>query len=137
MSQANSNGQGDILIVDDERDIRQIISDILVDEEEIQTVYSSLGSRRLKPGELREILTQFTRRGLVSFDQSHSLSVDAEVALRPTLLEVVDESFLARIDTWRDASSSSRSEAIDPDRERPLSGGHADAGLDTTDNRPG
>ena len=32
MSQSNSNGQGDILIVDDERDIRQIISDILVDE---------------------------------------------------------------------------------------------------------
>ena len=32
MSQVKSNGQGDILIVDDERDIRQIISDILVDE---------------------------------------------------------------------------------------------------------
>ena len=112
-------------------------ADILVDEEEIQTVYSSLGTRRLKPGELREILTQFRRRGLVSFDQSHSLSVDAEVALRPTLLEVVDESFLARIDTWRDASSSSRSEAIDPDRECPLSGGQADADLDTADNRTG
>ena len=112
-------------------------ADILVDEEEIQTVYSSLGARRLKPGELREILTQFRRRGLVGFDQSHSLNVDAEVALRPTLLEVVDESFLARINAWRDASSSSRSEAIDPDRERPLTGSQADADLHTADTRSG
>ena len=32
MNQAGSSPQGDVLIVDDERDIRQIISDILVDE---------------------------------------------------------------------------------------------------------
>lgn len=81
-------------------------ADILVDEEEIQTVYSSIGSRRLKPGELREILIGFKRRGLVSFDQSHSLNVDVEVSLRPTLLEVVDESFLARIEAWRAPSST-------------------------------
>ena len=112
-------------------------ADILVDEEKIQTVYSSFGARRLKLGELREILTQFRRRGLVSFDQSHSLNVDAEVALRPTLLEVVDESFLARIDAWRDASSSSRSDAIDPDREDPLTEVQTDADLDAADTRPG
>ena len=111
-------------------------ADILVDEEEIQTVHSSFGARRLKPGELREILTQFRRRGLVNFDLSHSLNVDAEVALRPTLLEVVDESFLARIDTWRDASSSSRSEAVDPDREHPRPEFQADANLDAADHRP-
>ena len=81
-------------------------ADILVDEEEIQTVYSSIGSRRLKPGELREILTGFRRRGLVDFDQSHSLHVDVEISLRPTLLEVVDESFLARIETWRTSSTT-------------------------------
>lgn len=86
-------------------------ADILVDEEEIQTVYSSFGTRRLKPGELRDILTLFKRRGLLSFDQSHSLNVEVEVSLRPTLLEVVDESFLARIDAWRDAGST-QSEAI-------------------------
>ena len=111
-------------------------ADILVDEEEIQTVYSSLGARRLKPGELREILTRFRRRGLVEFDRSHSLNVDAEVALRPTLLEVVDQSFLARIEAWREAWSSSRAEAIDPDREGPLAGSEADANLDTADARP-
>ncbi len=112
-------------------------ADILVDEEEIQTVYSSFGARRLKPSELREILTQFRRRGLVGFDRSHSLNVDAEVALRPTLLEVVDESFLARIDTWRDASLSSRSEAIDPDNELPLAEVQTDADVHTADTPPG
>ena len=112
-------------------------ADILVDEEEIQTVYSSLGSRRLKPGELRDILTQFRRRGLVSFDRSHSLNTDAEVALRPTLLEVVDESFLARIDAWRDDPSPSQSEAVDPDPERPQIGNRVDGDLDTADTRPG
>jgi hypothetical protein len=112
-------------------------ADILIDEEEIQTIYSSFGSRRLKPGELREILTQFRRRGLVSFDQSHSLNVDVEVSLRPTLLEIVDESFLARIDAWRDASSSSQSEAIDTDGERPLTGIDPDADVDAADTRPG
>lgn len=112
-------------------------ADILVDEEEIQTVYSSFGARRLKPGELREILTQFRRRGLVSFDQSHSLNVDVEVSLRPTLLEVVDESFLARIDAWRDASSSAQSEAIDADDERPLSGIEADANVEPADTGQG
>lgn len=75
--------------------------DILVDEEEIQTVYSSIGSRRLKPGELRDVLTTFKRRGLVGFDQSHSLNVDVDVTLRPTLTEAVDESFVAHLDAWR------------------------------------
>ncbi len=111
-------------------------ADILVDEEEVQTVYSSFGSRRLKPGELREILTQFRRRGLVSFDQSHSLNVDVDISLRPTLLEVVDESFLARIEAWREASSSSKSEAVDADGEHKLIAIEADADIDATDTRP-
>lgn len=111
-------------------------ADILVDEEEIQTVYSSFGARRLKPGELREILTQFRRRGLVSFDQTHSLNVDVEVSLRPTLLEVVDESFLARIDAWRDASSS-QPETTAADEEHPLAEIEVDADAEAADTRRG
>lgn len=110
-------------------------ADILVDEEEIQTVYSSFGARRLKPGELREILTQFRRRGLVSFDQSHSLNVDVEVALRPTLLEVVDESFLARIDAWREASSA-LPETIDRDEERQLTELSVNPDIESADTLP-
>jgi hypothetical protein len=73
---------------------------ILVEEEEIQTVFSSMGSRTLRPGELREILTTFKRQGLITFDQSHSLQVSADVTIRPTISEVVDESFLARLEAW-------------------------------------
>ena len=109
-------------------------ADILVDEEEIQTVYSSFGARRLKPGELREILTQFRRRGLVSFDQTHSLNVDVEVSLRPTLLEVVDESFLARIGAWRDASST-QPETAAADEEHPLAAIEVDADAEAADTR--
>ena len=73
---------------------------ILVEEEEIQTVFSSMGSRTLKPGELRSILTTFKRKGLVTFDQNHSLQVSADIHIRPTISEVVDGSFLARIEVW-------------------------------------
>jgi hypothetical protein len=58
---------------------------ILVEEEEIQTVFSSMGSRSLKSGELREILTGFKRRGLVSFDQSQPLQLSLDVMIRPTI----------------------------------------------------
>jgi hypothetical protein len=75
-------------------------AEILVDEDEIQTVFSSMGSRTLKPGELREILTTFKRQGLISFDQSHSLNVSADITIRPTITEVVDASFVARIEAW-------------------------------------
>ena len=101
-------------------------ADILVDEEEIQTIYSSFGSRHLKPSELREILTQFKRRGLVNFDQSHSLNVNVDISLRPTLLEVVDESFLTRIADWRD-NSPSQTEAYPPDQSQPLTSIEIDA----------
>jgi hypothetical protein len=74
---------------------------ILVEEEEIQTVFASMGgSRILKPGELREILTTFKRKGLVSFDQNNSLQVSVDVQIRPTITEVVDDSFLARLEVW-------------------------------------
>ncbi len=112
-------------------------ADIMVDEEEIQTVYSSFGTRRLKPGELREILTLFRRRGVVHFDQGCPLNLDAKVTLRPTLLEIVDESFLARVDAWRDASSTSQFEVIDPDDDGLLTEIQADANIDTGDRRPG
>ena len=82
---------------------------ILVEEEEIQTVFSSIGSRSLKPGELRSILTSFKRKGLVSFDQNHSLQVSADIYIRPTITEVVDSSFLARIEVW--AGQPSRPDA--------------------------
>lgn len=111
-------------------------ADILVDEEEIQTVYSSFGARRLKPGELREILTQFKRRGLVSFDQSHSLNVDVEVSLRPTLLEIVDESFLARIAAWREGSPS-QSEISGSDEELTFAAIADDLDAEITDRHPG
>lgn len=82
---------------------------ILVEEEEIQTVFSSMGGgRTLKPGELRAILTTFKRRGLVTFDLSHSLQVSADVTIRPTITEVVDESFLARLEAWAEQSSGAR-----------------------------
>jgi hypothetical protein len=89
---------------------------ILVEEEEIQTVFSSMsGGRTLKPGELRDILITFKRRGLLTFDQSHSLQVSADVTIRPTITEVVDESFLARLETWAEQSSDARRNAEEPD----------------------
>ncbi|MGY3610825.1 MULTISPECIES: DUF4194 domain-containing protein [unclassified Bradyrhizobium] len=86
---------------------------ILVEEEEIQTVFSSMGSRTLKPGELRSILTTFKRKGLVAFDQNHSLQVSADVLIRPTITEVVDGSFLARIEVWAGQSVRADAETID------------------------
>ena len=109
-------------------------ADILVDEEKIQTVYSSFGTRRLKPSDLRDILTLFRRRGLISFDQSHSLHVDVEVSLRPTLLEVVDESFLARIDAWRDASKH-QSKIDDTNSDRSVVDSGSDAVADVADSQ--
>ena len=75
-------------------------AEILVEEEEIQTVFSSMGGRTLKSGELRAILTTFKRKGLVSFDQNHSLQVSVDIKIRPTITEVVDDSFLARLEVW-------------------------------------
>jgi hypothetical protein len=80
-------------------------ADILVDEEEIQTVFTSMGSRTLKAGELRAILTAFKRHGLITFDQSHSLHVSVEVTIRPTMMEAIDESFVARIQAWAGQSA--------------------------------
>jgi hypothetical protein len=80
-------------------------ADILVDEDEIQTVFASMGSRTLKPGELRAVLTALKRQGLVTFDQSHSLQVSAEVTIRPTITEAIDESFIARLETWAGQSA--------------------------------
>ena len=89
---------------------------ILVEEEEIQTVFSSMGGgRTLKPGELRDILITFKRRGLLTFDQSHSLQVSADVTIRPTIAEVVDESFLARLEAWAEQSSGARRNAEELD----------------------
>jgi Domain of unknown function (DUF4194) len=88
---------------------------VLVEEDEIQTVFSSMGSRALKPGELRTILTTFKRKGLVTFDQTHSIQVSADVLIRPTITEVVDGSFLARIEVW--AGQITRSEAANVDNE--------------------
>jgi hypothetical protein len=75
-------------------------AEILIEEEEIQTVFSSIGGRTLKPGELRTVLTTFKRKGLVSFDQSNSLQASVDVKIRPTITEVVDDSFLARLEVW-------------------------------------
>lgn len=86
-------------------------ADILVEEDEIQTVFSSLGGRKLKTGELREILTNFKRKGLVWFDQNNSLQVSVDVRIRPTITEVVDDSFLARIEVWADQGIASGKDA--------------------------
>lgn len=89
---------------------------ILVEEDEIQTVFSSMGGGRiLKPGELRDILTTFKRRGLVTFDQSHSLQVSVDITIRPTITEVIDESFLARLEAWAEQSSGGRRNGDDLD----------------------
>lgn len=90
-------------------------ADILVDEDEIQTVFSSMGSRSLKPGELRTILTTFKRQGLITFDQTHSLQVAADITIRPTITEAVDESFLARLQAWGGSSNDKGSD----DQEEP------------------
>jgi hypothetical protein len=82
-------------------------ADILVDEEEIQTAFASLGSRKLKPGELREILLNFKRQGLITFDSSYPLQVSAEVTIRPTIIAALDESFLARLEGWSKQSADS------------------------------
>jgi hypothetical protein len=82
-------------------------ADILVDEEEIQTAFASLGSRNLKPGELRSILINFKRQGLITFDPSYPLQVSAEVTIRPTIVAALDESFLARLETWSRQSAES------------------------------
>jgi hypothetical protein len=79
---------------------------ILVEEDEIQTVFSSMGPRTLKPGELREILTTFKRKGLVTFDQNNSIQVSVDIQIRPTITEVVDGSFLARLEVWGGHSSA-------------------------------
>lgn len=85
---------------------------ILVEEEEIRTVFSSMGgARTLKPGELREILTTFKRKGLVTFDQNNSLQVSVDVQIRPTITEVVDDSFLARLEVWGGHSSGKDADA--------------------------
>jgi hypothetical protein len=79
-------------------------ADVLVEEEEIQNVFASMGSRSLKAGELRSILTNFKRQGLVSFDQSHSLQVSADVTIKATITAAVDESFTERLKTWASQS---------------------------------
>lgn len=83
-------------------------ADILVDEEEIQTAFTSLGSRTLKPGELRTMLINFKRQGLVTFDQSHPLHISAEVIIRSTITEAIDESFVARLETWSKQSAEAQ-----------------------------
>ena len=95
---------------------------VLVEEDEIQTVFSSMGSRALKPGELRTILTTFKRKGLVTFDQTHSIQVSADILIRPTITEVVDGSFLARIEVWggqpaRPASADGGDDVADEDTD--------------------
>lgn len=92
-------------------------AEILVDEDEIQTVFSSMGSRTLKAGELREILTTFKRQGLLSFDQSHSLQVAVDVTIRPTIAEVVDESFLAQLEAWGAGATADRNSATAADTD--------------------
>ncbi|MGQ3300425.1 DUF4194 domain-containing protein [Reyranella sp.] len=98
-------------------------AEILVDEDEIQTVFSSMGSRSLKPGELRAILTTFKRQGLITFDQTHSLQVAADITIRPTITEAVDESFLARLEAWGGSSSNKDSDG----QEEPDSDGAAES----------
>jgi hypothetical protein len=98
-------------------------AEILVDEDEIQTAFSSMGSRNLKPGELRAILTTFKRQGLITFDQTHSLQVAADITIRPTITEAVDESFLARLEAWGGSSHNKDSD----EQEEPASGDLADS----------
>src|SRR3546814_5919281 len=74
---------------------------VLVDEDEIETAYTSIGSRGLKHGELRSILVTLKQHGLITFDQNHSLNVSAEITIRPTINDAVDESFIARIEADR------------------------------------
>jgi hypothetical protein len=106
-------------------------AEILVEEEEIQTVFTSMGARTLKSGELRAILTTFKRKGLVSFDQNNSLQVSVDVKIRPTISEVVDDSFLARLEAWSGQASGADKggdESIDDDVEGEASASGNDGG---------
>lgn len=91
---------------------------VLVEEDEIQTVFTSIGSRTLRTGELRNILIEFKRRGLVSFDQSESLQQSVDVTIRPTITDVVDESFLMRLEAWG-AHAEGRGKTTETDEARP------------------
>lgn len=88
-------------------------ADILVDEEEIQSALSAFGGKRLAPGELRQILTTFKRRGLVTFDTTFSLRADAEITVRPTILAAIGKGFLNRLEAWRDQPSGDGGAAPD------------------------
>lgn len=77
-------------------------ADILVDEEEIQSALSAFGGKILTASELRQILTTFKRRGLITFDTTYSLRADAEITIRPTILAAIDKGFLHRLEAWRD-----------------------------------
>lgn len=103
---------------------------VLVEEDEIQTVFSSMGSRALKSGELRSILATFKRKGLISFDQTHPIQVSVDVLIRPTITEVVDSSFLARIEVW--AEKGSRTETTNSE----ATGGASDEDGDPVSEAP-
>jgi hypothetical protein len=63
------------------------------------------------------------RQGLITFDQTHSLQVAADITIRPTITEAVDESFLARLEAW--GGSSSNKDNDEP--EEPASDGVAES----------
>ena len=62
--------------------------------------------------------------------------MDVEVSLRPTLLEVVDESLLARIDAWRDASKP-QPKIDDTNSDRSVVDNGSEAVADVADSQQG
>jgi len=50
--------------------------------------------------------------GLVTFDRSHSLQISVDITIRPTITEVIDESFLARLEAWAEQSSGASGMAM-------------------------
>ena len=53
----------------------------------------------------------------MSFDQNNSLQVTVDVQIRPTITEVVDGTFLARLEAWGGHSPAADKEADAPAEE--------------------
>ena len=83
-------------------------ADILVDEEEISDIYSSLGARTMKAAELRSILENFRRRGIVRFKTHEPTAEAAEITICAPIVDVVDETFVIRFNDWAEAAARDR-----------------------------
>lgn len=86
-------------------------ADVLVDEDEISDLYTSLGARTMKTTEMRAILENFRRRGILRFDTHEPTSNAADITICTPIVEVVDESFITRFNAWAEIAARGRNGA--------------------------